>query len=87
MPAVKRIVVVHPALASYFLSIEKYPTMLKKFFESKQSFLFLISLQNQVEMFNACIKELEKENISAAEVKCIIDALLVKDENRKPSKF
>jgi hypothetical protein len=29
-------------------------------------------------MFNACIMELEKDNISAAEVKCIIDALLVK---------
>jgi hypothetical protein len=87
MPPVKRIVVVYPALASYFLSVEKCPTMLKKFFESKQSFLYLIFLQSQLEMFNACIKELEKENISAAEVKCIIDALLVKVENRKAGKF
>jgi hypothetical protein len=55
MPAVKRIVVVFSALASYFLSIEKCPTMLKKFFESKDSFLYLIFLQNQLEMFNACI--------------------------------
>jgi hypothetical protein len=38
-------------------------------------------------MFYACIKELEEENISAAEVKCIIDTLLVKVENRKASKF
>jgi hypothetical protein len=38
-------------------------------------------------MFNACTKELERENISAAEVKCIIDAFLVKIENRKASKF
>jgi hypothetical protein len=38
-------------------------------------------------MFNACIKELEKENISAAEVKCINDALLVKVKNRKASEF
>jgi hypothetical protein len=38
-------------------------------------------------MFNTCIKELEKENISAAEVKCITDALLVKVENREASKF
>jgi hypothetical protein len=78
MPAAKRIMVVFPALASYFLSIEKCPPMLK-FFESKQSFLYLIFLQNQLEMFNACIKELEKEDISAAEVKCIIDARLVRD--------
>jgi hypothetical protein len=35
----------------------------------------------------SCIKELEKDNISAAEVKCIIDALLVKVENRKVTKF
>jgi hypothetical protein len=61
--------------------------MLKKCFESKQSYLYLIFLQNQLEMFNASIKELEKENISAAEVKCITDALLVKVENRKASKF
>jgi hypothetical protein len=86
MPAAKRIVVVFPALASYFLSIEKCP-MLKKFFESKQSFLYLIFLQNQLEMLNACIKELEKKNISAEEVKCITDAMLVKVENRKASKF
>jgi hypothetical protein len=39
--------------------------MLKKFFESKQSFLYLIFLQNQLEMFNACIKELEKEYFSS----------------------
>jgi hypothetical protein len=32
MPAVKRIVVVYQALASYFLSIEKCPTMLKTVF-------------------------------------------------------
>jgi hypothetical protein len=38
-------------------------------------------------MFNACIKELEKDNISAAEVKCITDAMLVKVENREFSKF
>jgi hypothetical protein len=47
----------------------------------------VIFQQNQLEMFNACIKELEKDNISAAEVKCIIDALLVKDENIKDRKF
>jgi hypothetical protein len=56
IPAVKRIVVVYPALASYFLSIEKCPTMLKKFFLSKRSFLCLIFLENQLEMFNAYIK-------------------------------
>jgi hypothetical protein len=87
MHAVKRIVVVYPAIASYFLSIEKCPTMLKKCFESKQSFLYLIFLQNQFQMFNACIKVLEKQNISAGEMKCITDALLVKVENRKASKF
>jgi hypothetical protein len=65
MPAVKKIVVVYPALASYFLSIEKCPTMLKKLFESKQSFLYLIFQQNQLEMFDACIKELEKEYFSS----------------------
>jgi hypothetical protein len=79
MPAVKKIVVVYPALASYFLSVEKCPTMLKKFCESKQFFLYMIFLHNQL--------ELENENISAEEVKCIIDALLVEVENRKVSKF
>jgi hypothetical protein len=34
-------------------------------------------------MFNAFIKELERENISAVEVKCIIDALWVEAENKK----
>jgi hypothetical protein len=38
-------------------------------------------------MLNACIKELEKDNISKSEVKCIIDSLLVKVNNRKASKF
>jgi hypothetical protein len=86
MTSVKRMVVVYPALASYFVSIEKCPTMLKKCFESTQSFLHLIFLQNQLEMFNACIQELEKYNISAGEVKCIIDPLL-KVKNTKVSKF
>jgi hypothetical protein len=34
-------------------------------------------------MYNAYIKQLEKGNISAAEEKCITDALLVKADNRK----
>jgi hypothetical protein len=38
-------------------------------------------------MFNAWIKELEKENISAAELKCIMYALLVTVENRNASNF
>jgi hypothetical protein len=49
------------------LSSEKCLTMLKKCFESKQLFLYLIFLQNK----------LEKENTSTEEVKCIIDTLLV----------
>jgi hypothetical protein len=76
-----------PAVNSYFLSIQMCPTMLKKFFVRKQSFLYLIFLQNQLQIINACMKELEKENISAAEVKCITDALLAKVENREASKF
>jgi hypothetical protein len=35
------------------------------------------SLQNNLEMFNSCIKGFKKENISSAEIKFITDALLV----------
>jgi hypothetical protein len=83
MPAVKRIVVLYPDISSYFLSVEKCRTMLKKFFERQQPFLYLIFLENHLEMYNTHIKELEKDNILAAEVKCITDALLVKADNRK----
>jgi hypothetical protein len=47
----------------------------------------MILLQSHLEVFNACLTELEKESIPAAEVKCVIHALLVKFENRKSSKF
>jgi hypothetical protein len=39
---------------------------------------YLIFLQNKLEIFNACMKKLQEKNISAAAVKFIIDALLVK---------
>jgi hypothetical protein len=38
-------------------------------------------------VFNACLKEHEKEHFSAVEVKCIIDTLLVKVENKKATTF
>jgi mitochondrial fission protein ELM1 len=83
MLAVKRIVILYVALATYLLSVENCPTMLEEFIESTQRSLYLIFLQNQLQMFNAFIKELEKGNITAVEVKYITDALLVEAENRK----
>jgi hypothetical protein len=38
---------------------------------------------NEFEMFKACIKELEKETLTAGEVKCITKALLVNSRTEK----
>jgi hypothetical protein len=56
MPAVKRIVV----LRHYFLSIENCPTMLKNIFGINQHLLYKNFLHIQLQMLNACVKELEK---------------------------
>jgi hypothetical protein len=47
----------------------------------------LIVLQNRLEMFYASIQEPEKGNIFAAEMKSIIDVLLVNAQTRKASKL
>jgi hypothetical protein len=79
MPSVERSAVLYPALAIPFLSTEKCSTMLQNVRSE--------TIQNQLEIFNACMKDIELKNIPARGVKGIIHALLVKVEKRKANKF
>lgn len=50
-PALTRLIDMFDGLKSYFLSIDKCPTLIKDFFNNPLSFLILVFLQIQCELF------------------------------------
>jgi hypothetical protein len=56
LPAVKTIMVAYSTLASYFLSIKVWPTMLKKSVESKHPLLYaIVFLQSEMHNSNLVV--------------------------------
>lgn len=74
-PAIERVIKLYEPLRSYFLSLDKCPKILKKFFESDESEVMLFFIHNQAVNFNSAIKQIEKSNITVAEVLNILDNL------------
>lgn len=82
-PALNRLIEMFDGLKSYFLSIDKCPTVIKSFFESPISLLIATFLSLQSELFSSVIRGLEGYNVSVIEVKIQVDSLIEKLKGRK----
>lgn len=63
-------------LKFYFISIDKYPVVIKYFFENHISLLIATFLNLQSKLFSSVICRLEVDNISVIEVKIQVDSLV-----------
>lgn len=70
-PALERVLQLYDPLRSYFLSLDKCPTILKKFFQNDMSEPMLYFIHSQASLFHKTTLQIEGDKISAAEV-CII---------------
>lgn len=83
-PGICRLIHMFPALKAYFLSQNKPPTVLKKFFEHEFSEIYLFLLQSLMSMFHSSILQLEKETNSVVEVMevlCCVQEMLTERKN------
>ncbi|XP_028158533.1 uncharacterized protein LOC114351490 [Ostrinia furnacalis] len=71
-PAIERILELYEALKEYFLTGDKSPVIIKKFFESDTSEIYLFYLHLLTAIFHSRIATLEKEKNSIAEVLCTL---------------
>lgn len=67
MPALERILKMFQPLKSYFLSIDKCPNILKKFFVDPSSELWLYFMHAQAATFHQTVLKIEGQNVSAIE--------------------
>ena len=67
-PGIHRMLQMFPALKSYFLSQEKSPTVIRKFFEDDLSEVYLWHVHSLMSVFHSHIAEIEHENNSLLEV-------------------
>lgn len=74
-------------LKSYFLSLEKCPNILEKFFSSRITLLWLKFLADQLEIYYNTIKQLEGNDVSMVEVSLLINDLTEKLTSQKNSRF
>jgi hypothetical protein len=87
LQAIKRIVDIYDGLKAYFLSTDRWPHMLKIFFEDPTSLLWLKFLISELELYQESIKILQLENISIVEASSEIEKLVTKFENCRTCKF
>lgn len=71
-PAIERILKLYVALKEYFLTADKSPVLIKKFFVSDTSEIYLFYLHSLMAIFHSRIASLEKEKNSIAEVLCTL---------------
>jgi len=84
-PALNRLIEMFDSLLSYFLSIDKCPTVIKSFFENPISLIVATFLSLQSELFSSVIHGLD--NVSVIEVKIQVDSLIEKLKDRKEGNF
>ena len=72
-PSIERILSMFDGLRAYFLSQEKCPVMLRNIFQNPCLKLWLSFARDQVSIFQACIGQIQKGNISATEVQSTPD--------------
>ncbi|XP_030747812.1 uncharacterized protein LOC115876244 [Sitophilus oryzae] len=86
-PAIERILKLYPALKSYFESQQDCPAMLRKFFESEFSEMYLWLLDSTMHIFHVNVALIEKENISILEVQDILASVLTALQGRLSEQF
>ena len=86
-PGLTRLLQMYPALKSYFLSIEKPPVALKKFFENEATELYLWHLHSLVCIFHETVAKIERSKNSVIEIlECLISVGNIL-KNRKSQQF
>lgn len=86
-PAIERILQIYQPLRSYFLSLERCPTILKKFFENEMSEIILYFVHCQASFFQKTIQQIESNNISAVEVSIILSDFVSQYKLKFESEF
>lgn len=81
LPAVERLLMLFPALKSYFTSIDNPPKYLKDFFSNEFAEPFLLFVHSFMAVFHVKIAEVERQENSILEIQSIVDA--VADSLRK----
>lgn len=74
----------YECLHSYYLSVEKFPTFIKVFFE-RGNFVYAIFLQSQLPLFSEAILIIERDEIIRFEVMKAAD--LLKLNSREVTRF
>lgn len=74
-PAIERIYKLFEPLKSYFLSQEKLPKSIRKFFENESTPLYLQFLHQQASIFHEAILKMERNNLSSVEAYEILNEL------------
>jgi hypothetical protein len=67
-PAIERLITMFPALKSFFLSQDKSPAVLKKFFSDLFSEIYLLHLHSLMCVFHSHIQSIEREKNSVLEI-------------------
>jgi len=87
VPAVGRLIDMFEPLKSYFLSENKCPTALKKFFTNPVAECWLLFAHAQAASFHETVLEVEGQNISMVEVGAALERLKAKLLERRDNKF
>ena len=86
-PGIERMIQMFPALKAFFLSQEKPPIVIKKFFENDFSEIYLWHMHSFMSVFHTHIQAMEKENNSIMEVKKILNSVHTILLERKSKSF
>ena len=81
--SLSRMLEMYPALQSYFTSIDKPPTVLKRFYEAPLSELYLKHLQSLIAVFNEQVENIERSKASIGGVRSCLDAVKSTIKERK----
>ncbi|KAK1879484.1 Catalase isozyme 1 [Dissostichus eleginoides] len=86
-PGIERMIQMFPALKAFFLSQQKPPIVIKKFFENEFSEIYLWHMHSLMSAFHTHIQDLEKEKNSIMEVKKIMNSIHTILLERKSNNF
>lgn len=87
LPSLERILQIYKGLKSYFLSIDKCPTLIKQYFNNPVTEFWLFFVHNIAAFFHKAILVLEKEKISVIEATKVYDDVIIKLEARLDNMF
>lgn len=87
LPAVERILKMFAPLKSYFLSIDKCPQLIKSFFESESSEIWLLFIHNNASLFQDAITKVEGDKNHIVQVHDVFENLKNKLKSRLENVF